>query len=84
MGGGGYSDIPYIRRLGSFLGFKILNFNIVGGFQKKEYFFFFFFFFFYGGDHHKIELYLGVISLHFRIFLGQSTEWVLFFRIAKI
>ena len=25
----------YIRRLGSFLGFKILNFNIFGGFQKK-------------------------------------------------
>ena len=25
----------YIRRLGSFFGFKILNFNIFGGFQKK-------------------------------------------------
>ena len=25
----------YIRRLGSFFGFKILNFNIFGGFQKN-------------------------------------------------
>ena len=28
----------YIRRLGSFLGFKILNFNIILGFQKNKYF----------------------------------------------
>ena len=28
----------YIRRLGSFFGFNILNFNIFGGFQKNEYF----------------------------------------------
>ena len=27
-----------IRRLGSFLGFKILNFNIFGGFQRNKYF----------------------------------------------
>ena len=37
-GGGGYSDISYIRRLWLFLGFKILSFNIFGGFQKNEYF----------------------------------------------
>ena len=30
--------------------------------------------FFWG--HHKVELYLGVISMHFRVFsLGQGTEW---------
>ena len=28
----------YKRRLGSFFGFKILNFNIFWGFQKNEYF----------------------------------------------
>ena len=28
----------YIRRLWSFFGFKILNFNIFWGFQKNEYF----------------------------------------------
>ena len=31
---GGYSEI-FIRRLGLFFGFKILNFNIFGGFQKN-------------------------------------------------
>ena len=45
-----------------------MNFNIFGGFQKNDYF---------GGseeivdvffwDHHKIRLYLGVISMHFRV-----------------
>ena len=40
-GGGGRGDpggtmvFSYIRRLGS--GFKLLNFNIFGGFQKNEY-----------------------------------------------
>ena len=78
-GGGGYSDIfIYIRRLGPFLGFKILNFN-----------FFFFFFFFWGGGgvrniiifrgmkilwiyHYKTGLVLGVISIHFRVFFLRS------------
>ena len=37
QGGGGYSDI--FIRIGSvhFLGFKILNFDIFGGFQKNKY-----------------------------------------------
>ena len=35
----GYSDILNIYvGLGHFLGFKILNFNIFGGFQKNKYF----------------------------------------------
>ena len=34
-GGGGYSDIFGSAHFG---GFKILNFNIFGGFQKNEYF----------------------------------------------
>ena len=31
------------------------------------------------GVYHKIGLYLGVISMHFRVFsLGRSTEWRIF------
>ena len=52
----------YIRRFGSFFGFKILNFNIFGGFQKMKILWIFL------GGHHKIGLYLGVISMHFRVF----------------
>ena len=40
VGGGGTLIFSCIRRLGLFrgVGFKILNFNIFGGFQKTEYF----------------------------------------------
>ena len=69
-----------MRRLRSFWGFKILNFNI--------YFFYLFIYFFFfwgggggqkngdmkilwifcgGGGHHKIGLYLGVISMHLSV-----------------
>ena len=37
-GGGGTLMFSYILRLGSVFGFKILNFNIFGGFQKNKYF----------------------------------------------
>ena len=37
-GGGGAEIFIYIRRLGPFWGFKILNFNIFWGFQKYQYF----------------------------------------------
>ena len=37
--GGSNLILSYISRLGSFFGVKILNFNILGGFQKNEYFF---------------------------------------------
>ena len=33
-GGGGYSDILYIQRLGCFFGVKILKFSIFWGFRK--------------------------------------------------
>ena len=37
------------------------------------------------GGHHKIGLYKGVISIHFRVFSeGQGTEWGMFFWVAKI
>ena len=35
--------------------------------------------------HHKIGLYLGVISMHFMVSsLGQGTEWGIIFGVAKI
>ena len=37
-GGGGTLIFSYIRRLGPFFGFKILNFNIFWGCQKNKYF----------------------------------------------
>ena len=72
--GGGYSDI-FIKNVGlvHFAG-KNLNFTLRGGGggQKNKYFFFL-----GGGDedfgnilggHHKTGLFLGVISMHFRVF----------------
>ena len=54
---------------GYFLGFKTLNFNIFGGFQKNKYFLGYEDFVDISfGCHHKIGLYLGVISMHFRVF----------------
>ena len=35
---GGTLIFSYIHMLGSFFGFKILNFNFVGYFHKNEYF----------------------------------------------
>ena len=35
-GGGGTLIFSYIRRLESIFAFKILNFNIFGGFQKNK------------------------------------------------
>ena len=53
-----------------FLGFKILNFNIFGGFQKPEWDMKIFW------GHHKIGLYLQVIRMHFRVFSeGQGTDY---------
>ena len=38
---------------------------------------------FFGG-HHKIGLYLGVVSMHFRVFSkGQHTEWGILFGLLK-
>ena len=54
-GGGDYFH-AYIG-LGFFWGFKILNFNIFGGFQKTEYFWGYQHFVDIFWDHHKIGLY---------------------------
>ena len=70
-GGGGYSEIfIHTYAWGYFLGFKILNFNIFWGFQKKKKNIFLgmkILWIFFGG-HHKIGLYLGVISMHYMVF----------------
>ena len=36
------------------------------------------------GGHHKIGLYLGVISMHFRVFLRSWYRMGIFFWVAKI
>ena len=60
-GGGGTLIFSYIRRLGSFFWFKILNFIIFGGFQKNEYFFVY-------GDF--VDIFLGS-SKNWTIFWGH-------------
>ena len=73
-GGGGLRFSYIYVGWDHFWGFKILNFNIFGGFQKYQYF---------GGGggggggmkilwiyHNKIGLVLEVISIHFRDFRG--------------
>ena len=60
-GGEGTLIFSYIRRLGSFFfWFKILNFNIFGGFQKNKYF---------GGYEGFIDIFLGS-SQDWTIFRG--------------
>ena len=70
--GGGTLIFLYIRRLGLFLGFKILNFNILGGggggFRKNNIFLGMNILWIFLWGHHKIGLYLVVISMHFRVF----------------
>ena len=58
------------------MGFRILNSNILGGFQKILWIFL--------GGYHKIGLYSEVISMHFRVFSeGQGTDWGIFLGLLK-
>ena len=67
-GGGGYSDFFYMRKLGLLFWVQNFEFQYFLGFSKKKDIF--------GYEdledifwgHHKIGLYLGVISMHFRVF----------------
>ena len=69
----GFLEIfSYIRRPGSCLGFKILNFVSFWSFQKNEYFVGYEDFVDIFGRHHEIGLYLGVISMHFSFFSLRS------------
>ena len=52
-GGGGTLIFSYIRRLGPFFGFNILNFDIFGGFQKNKYFL---------GYENFVDIFWGVIT----------------------
>ena len=67
-GGGGTLIFSHIRRLGPFFGFKILNFNIFGGFQKNKYFLEYEDFVdnFLGSSQNWASL--RVISMQFRVF----------------
>ena len=67
-GGGGTLIFSYIRRLWSFLGLKILHFNIFFGFQIVNTFWGMEILWIFFGGHHKIGLYLGFISMHFSVF----------------
>ena len=80
-GGGGVTLIfSCIRRLWLFLGVQNFDFFFWGGGER-------------GGlddlvdifwGHRTIELYLEVISMHFRVFSeGQGTEWRIFFGLLK-
>ena len=53
-----------------------MNFNIFGGFSENEYFLgdMKILWIFYGG-HHKIGLYLGVISMHLASFLKVKLQY---------
>ena len=68
-GGGGTLIFSYIHRLRSFLGGSKFEFQYFGGFSDKINIFgdMKILWIFLGG-HHKIELYLGVIYMHFRVF----------------
>ena len=57
------------------MGFKILNLNISGGFQKNEYFWGYEDFVDIFGGQHKIGLYFGVISMHLGSFLRVKVQY---------
>ena len=84
-GGGGGSDIfhTYLG-LCYFFGFDFFEFQYFGGFQKTEYFWGMKILWIFFWGHHKIGLYLEVISMHFRGFSeGRGTEWRTFFGLQK-
>ena len=65
---GGTLIFSYILRLGPFFGFKILNFDIFGGFQKNKYFF---------GYENFVNIFLGS-SQNWTIFRGLSMHFKVF------
>ena len=68
-GGGGTLIFSYIRRLGPFLGVQNVEFQYFGGvFRKINIFLDMKILWIFLWGHHKIGLYLVVISMHFRVF----------------
>ena len=69
VGGGGTLIFSYIRRLGPFFLGQNFEFQyFLGGFQKKNIFLGLKILWIFFWGHHKIGLYLGVISMHFKVF----------------
>ena len=60
--GGGTLICLYIRRLGPFLGFKILNLNFWIFSQKNDFFIFYFFFFWGGGYEYFVDSLWGSLQ----------------------
>ena len=60
---GVYSDILYLHRLGQYLGVKLWNFDIFGGFQKNEYFWVYFFVSIFLGATAKLDYYVGHVKV---------------------
>ena len=87
MGGGGGGNLifSHIRRLGLFLGFKILNFNNYWVFRKMNIFLHMkILWIFFGGSSQNWAS-LRVISMHFRgFFLSQRYRIGIFFGVVKI
>ena len=84
-GGGGTLIFSYIRRLGFyFFGFKFLNFNIFGVFQKSEYFLGMKILWIIFWVHPKIGLVLGVISMYFKVFFKLNIQNRGIFWVAKV
>ena len=64
------AQFSYVRRIGSFFvgGGQKFEFQHFGGFSENEYFLGYEDLWIFFGEHLKIGLYLGVISMHFRVF----------------
>ena len=87
VGGWWYLIWSYIRRLESFLGFKILKINIFFWvFRINEYFLGYenFVDIFWGDSQFGLSLVLGVISRLFLCILGSMYRIGIFFRLQKI
>ena len=66
---GGTLELLYILRLGLFFWVQNFEFQYFWGFSKKKYFWGYEDFVdIFLGCHHKIGLYLGVISIYLRVF----------------
>ena len=74
-----------MRRLGSFFGVQNFEFQyFLGVFNKINIFWGYKDFVDIVWGYYKIGLYLGVISMHFRVFSeGQGTKWGYFFGLLK-
>ena len=84
-GGGGVEALifSYIRRLGTFFWVQNFDFQYFLGVSEKQIFLGYedFVDIFWGSSQNW--LYLGVISMHFRVSFSQGTEWGIFWGLLK-